>query len=177
MFVSFGEEYGIQGLTHTSQVVSPCVAAAAPKTQGFFTDVTSPSHPFLSVKACEEWDGTVGSLFQEKLSSTFAMPCSLRSQVQGEASRRLSWLSLMEDHKMMSTKSPGRCRPMVISYMHPHDYWKQCWHQAHIPIGLIKYPPVNYMGFFFRNCIHSQFCNYLFLLESNVWFVMAGFPV
>lgn len=121
---------------------SPCVATTAPKTQGFFTDVTSLSCPFLSAKARE---GTVGSLFQEKLSSTSATPCSLRSQVQGEASRKLSWLSLMEDHKMMSTKSPGRCRPMVISYMHPHGCWEQCWHQAHIPVGLIKYPPVDYM--------------------------------
>lgn len=47
---------------------------------------------------------------------------------------------------------------MVISYMHPHGYWEQCWHQAHIPIGLIKDSPnVLYVFFFLEIAyIHSS---------------------
>lgn len=52
----------------------------------------------------------------------------------------------MEDRKMTSTKSPGKCRQMVrFSYRHHHGHWEQYWHQAHIPISFIKYSPVDHM--------------------------------
>lgn len=44
----------------------------------------------------------------------------------------------MDDHKMTSTKSPGRCRQMVrFPYTHHRGCWEQYWHQAHIPISFI----------------------------------------